>query len=251
MNIVPIYARVFNILKKEIVEGDVPIGDFLPTEIELERRFRVSRTSIRRAIDLLSREGYVQAQQGRGTVVLDYKTKQNLNKVTSVSETMRKKGFDVTYMNMSVDTVSATSSMAEIFKIPTGSDVVRFQRLQLADGKPVSIMKNYIPKKDVPDVEDKLDVFTSLYDFLETKYDINIDSANDRITAKSANLEESNLLEVPAGTALICLERICYENNRPVVFDRVAIVASMYQFEIHLEGRDKFIQTDRLTEVIP
>ena len=48
----PAYATVYDVMKKEIIEGDFAIGDLLPTEPELEKRFGVSRTTVRKAVDL-------------------------------------------------------------------------------------------------------------------------------------------------------------------------------------------------------
>ena len=91
----PAYSMVYDTLKQEIIDGDIAIGELLPPEPELERRFQVSRTTVWKAVELLSRDGFVRAQQGKGTEVLNNKTKQNLNGVTSISETLRKRGCTV------------------------------------------------------------------------------------------------------------------------------------------------------------
>ena len=65
----PAYIRVYNTLRSRILEGDYAIGDLLPAEPELEKQFLVSRTTVRRAVELLSRDGLVEAKQGRGTTV--------------------------------------------------------------------------------------------------------------------------------------------------------------------------------------
>ena len=41
------YMRVYSLLKRQITEGEYPIGSLLPTESELEKLFDVSRTTIR------------------------------------------------------------------------------------------------------------------------------------------------------------------------------------------------------------
>ena len=62
---------------------------------------------MRKAVELLSKEGRVDAMQGRGTEVLDFKAIQNLRYVTSFSETLSEKGFSVRYRDITVDLVSA------------------------------------------------------------------------------------------------------------------------------------------------
>ena len=52
---IPAYQRVYNALKARILEGDYGVGELLPSEPELERQFGVSRTTVRKAVENLSR----------------------------------------------------------------------------------------------------------------------------------------------------------------------------------------------------
>ncbi len=63
-------GQVVDRLTAEIRDGDVTAGQRLPTEVELMRRFSVSRTVIREAVARLRAAGLVESQQGRGTFVL-------------------------------------------------------------------------------------------------------------------------------------------------------------------------------------
>lgn len=233
------YMRVYTNLKRQITEGEYPVGSLLPTETELEKLFDVSRTTIRKAVEMLSHEGYVSARQGRGTEVLDYTTKQNLNLVTSTSETLERRGFTVRTKNMHIDRVKAVGRIARDLKLPEGSEVIRLQRIQLADDMPVAIMKNYLNPVFVPGLENHRDEFTRLYDFMEEYYGINIESAQDRITAKNASFEEAMMLNVPVGTALVYLSRVCYHAGEPVDVDHVSLVGGRYEFEVRMTGRPK------------
>lgn len=235
------YVRVYNTLKKQILEGEYSVGAFLPTETELEKVFGVSRTTIRRAVEILSREGFVEARQGRGTEVLDYRTSQNLNVVTSTSETLEKKGYNVTTKNMYIDRIAAPAAVAQELGLPEGSTVVRIQRIQLADGIPIAIMKNYLKPTVAPGIESHGAEFTRLYDFLESYYHVSIDAAKDRITAKNATFEEAQMLDVPVGTALVSLCRVCYHDEEAVDVDHVCMIGGRYEFEIMMNGRYKRI----------
>lgn len=235
----PAYATVYDVLKKEIIEGDFAIGDLLPTEPELEKRFGVSRTTVRKAVDLLSREGFVQARQGKGTVVLDNRTKQNLNVVTSISETLRKKGYEVAPKSIYIDRIPASPHIAGDLGIEAGALVVRVQRIELADGKPIAIMKNYLKTEMVPGIEGHIGEISSLYHFLEERYGINIDSAHDRITARTADFTEAEMLNVTPGTALLYMKRVCCSNGIPVCVDRLSLLGDRYELEVDMTGRFK------------
>ncbi len=65
----PLYSQLREALLALLKSGEYREGDSFPTERELEQRFEVSRITVRRALDELVREGYLIAQQGRGTFV--------------------------------------------------------------------------------------------------------------------------------------------------------------------------------------
>ena len=233
----PAYVRVYNTLRGRILDGDYALGELLPPEPELEKQFLVSRTTVRKAVELLSREGLVEAKQGRGTRVLDYHTTQNINVVSSLSETLERKGCKVYCNNMYIDTVPASSRVAGELHIQPGDPVILIQRLQIADDLPIAIFKNYLIPDLVPGIQSYSGKFSRLYDFLEEQYGLLIDAARDRISARSATFEEASMLDVPVGTALIYLVRVCYSGGRIVGSDHCRILGSRYEFEVQMTGR--------------
>lgn len=66
---VPLYYQLQEVLKEDIDAGHWQPGEILPSEAELEAQFGVSRTVIRKALDVLTADGQVVRQKGRGTVV--------------------------------------------------------------------------------------------------------------------------------------------------------------------------------------
>ncbi len=236
----PAYVRVYNVLKREILDEEYTINELLPSEPMLEKRFGVSRTTVRRAVEMLAREGLVQVQQGRGTHILDYKAKQNLNVVTSTSETLRKFGYNVKTRNMYIDTVAASARIASELNIAEGDEIMRIQRIQLADDYPIAIMRNFLPKDLVPGIKNYQNEFSSLYEFLEEFYNISIDRATDKISAKNADFTEAEMLDIPIGTAVLYMRRVCYAQNKPVCCDRITILGDKYELEIHMLGRYKW-----------
>jgi GntR family transcriptional regulator len=66
---VPLYYQLQEVLKEDIDAGHWQPGEILPSEAELEAALGVSRTVIRKALDVLEADGQVVRQKGRGTVV--------------------------------------------------------------------------------------------------------------------------------------------------------------------------------------
>ena len=227
----PAYVKVYSRLKNEINKGTYPVGGFLPKECELEKIYQVSRTTVRNAVKMLVQEGLVEVRQGSGTRVLNHKAIQNYNKVTSVTESLMKKGYRVTTSDMMIDIISADKQLADELEIPEGTSVARIQRLQLADEEPVTLMENYIEAYE--------NQFVALYQFLEEKFGLQIDETRDRISAKSATFMEAQVLKTEPKDALLVVHRVTYWQNRPVSIDHVRIIGSKYEVEISGKGRSK------------
>lgn len=232
------YLKVYGEIKEKIISGAYAMGTLLPTEPQLEKEFFVSRTTIRRAIGMLSSEGLIRVQQGRGTEVINSKTAQNLNTITSVSQTLEKRGYRVGTKSIYISVRSDLAAICAKLHLPQSTALVEINRIQTADGLPVAIAKNYIPHLFVPGMEQEREKITSLYAYLSEKYGINVSASRDTISACNASFEESELLHIDPGTALLTIRRVCYSGEVPIEFDDVKIIASKYEFETSTHGRE-------------
>jgi len=66
----PLYEQVFQLIENQIINGELLIGDKLPTEKELTERYKVSRTVIREAIKALKEKGWVETYVAKGTFII-------------------------------------------------------------------------------------------------------------------------------------------------------------------------------------
>lgn len=65
----PIYTRVYNQLRYQILSGELPIGSHLPPERKLAARLGVSRNTVVRAYAELEVEGFIAGKMGSGRYV--------------------------------------------------------------------------------------------------------------------------------------------------------------------------------------
>ena len=229
--------EVYNRLKGMILDDTYPIGSLMPTEPDLCDLVNFSRTTVRKAMELLEQGGFVKIQQGRGTEVLDYKTTQKLNIVSSFTETLESKGYKVTSKSMHIDMIVPTNNILDDLHLPAETKAVRIQRIQLANTKPVAIMTTYVVADLVPGILSAAGTFVSLYQYLETHYGIVITSAKDNIKAKAADFLESELLQIPTGSPLLIDRRITFSLSRPIEVVIMIVDASKYEFSVNLTGR--------------
>lgn len=233
----PAYLKVYTQVKELILNDTYPIGSLVPGEPDLCKMYDVSRTTIRKAMELLEQEGFVHIQQGSGTEVLNYKATQKLNQVTSFSETLEAQGYTVESKSTYIDMIVPPSQILEDLMQPSDTRVVRIQRIQLGNGKPIAIITNYIVSDLVPGILSDTGGFVSLYHHLETKYGIKITSARDNIKAKVADFLEAELLQIPIGSPLLVDRRITFSLSKPIEVVVMIVDASKYEFSVSLSGR--------------
>ncbi|WMJ22338.1 GntR family transcriptional regulator [Paludicola sp. MB14-C6] len=234
----PAYLKIYQSLKQGIMDKTYPVGTLFPPEPQLESEFKVSRTTIRKAIDLLVKDGYIVVKQGYGTQVISQKTMQNLNRLTSVSQTLKNRGFDIGVKTTYIEKIKSDIDLSNEFEIQLNTDLICISRIQLANGFPVAIAKNYILAELVPEIEKSKSKIMSLYKFLKDKYNIEFTSAKDILSACNSSFEDSNLLEIEPKTALITIKRKCYINNQIAELDLVKIIADKYEFEVYMNNQN-------------
>ena len=88
----PLYERVESVLAGDIADGSLPPGTQLPSEDGLVERFKVSRTTVRKAIQNLVEHGLVEVRRGKGTFVTQPTITQELTELTGFVEDMQAAG---------------------------------------------------------------------------------------------------------------------------------------------------------------
>ncbi len=231
-NLIPLYAQVKQTLQEEI-ENRLKLGDALPSEPELEKRFKVSRITIRRALDELVSEGFVVRQQGRGTFVREQPIAQELPLLLSWSAQMRQMGYEPKSTNCEIELAEPTKEQATLLELAPGEQLVRIRRLRYANEEPICIMTNYIPETLVPGLAtgDLLD--DSLYATMAA-YGVRPARAEDRVEARSASEWEVHMLQVAKWSPLLQVTRLTRDaNNKPLYIAVVANRADKYVYTIH------------------
>src|SRR6201992_70429 len=126
-----LYSRVETVLAGEISDGDLRVGDQLPTEDSLIARFEVSRITVRRAIQNLVNRGLVEIRRGKGTFVAAPKITQDLTELSGFVEDMHAIGRKPTARVMSKEVVTPDATVARPLALTKGGSGGRVRRRRL------------------------------------------------------------------------------------------------------------------------
>lgn len=239
---IPLYYQVKESLLAEIRTKQFKVGDLIPSEAELQEKFKVSRITIRRAIQELVQEGHLYTQQGKGTFVSRPKASQELNLITSWAETMIALGMHPETKIVKYSEEPAPVNVAKLLNIPIGALIYRLERLRYADGEPTCIMTNYLVPAIVPGFLEKGLKGESLYEMLEKSYNIVLSRAEETVEAKAAKVSEASMLNIKRGSPLLYATRVTYDiTDRPVEVVISISRADRYSYKIKLTGRNRTV----------
>lgn len=106
----PLYEKIYEHIKSEIMEGKIRKGEKLPSTRLLARNLAVSRSTVEMAYDQLLAEGYIQAEPCRGFFVCDITELYRLEAKPMESKTDEKRvaadGCKVDFSPYAIDTRS-------------------------------------------------------------------------------------------------------------------------------------------------
>lgn len=159
----PLYLQVQEKIKKRIITGEYPIGSLIPPEPELKNEFKVSIITVRRAVEELAMQGYVEKRSGIGTKVMDNKAISNLSKGQGFSEYLSGKGLDLKKEFISLTKVDTTQDaiLKRFFK----DECYCVERLYLLNDEPYIHFQHYI-SADIKVAEDENQFEASLYEIM-------------------------------------------------------------------------------------
>ena len=230
-----LYSRVETVLASEISDGDLKVGDQLPTEDSLISRFGVSRITVRRAIQNLVSRGLVEIRRGKGTFVAAPKITQELTELSGFVEDMHALGHKPTARVIGKEIVTADANVASQLALTKGEHVVRIRRVRLADGIPLSFDETYLPLEIGKKIISNNLKVEPIFSLLERKYDVPLIGAEYKLDAVAAEPDVAAVLKVKQQSPIFRIERTSYSTgSRPVDYERLHYRGDLVRFVTRL-----------------
>ena len=228
----PLYQQLQRALREAIEKRVLGPDDALPSERQLAADLGVSRITVRKAIQGLADEGFLDQRQGSGNFV-STRIDKNFAKLTSFSEDMRARGRTPRseWIKRSSGTVTPEEAMK--LALSPGSLVYRFHRLRYADDAPMCIEYATIAGEALPSLDA---VGVSLYEALERAGNRPV-RALQRLRALLLSAEHAKLLNAHEGDAGLLVERLGFlRDGRAVEFCQTYYRGDTYDFVAELSS---------------
>ena len=173
-NVIPKYYQLANILRQQIENGDFQPYNAIPSERQLEQRYNLSRPTIRQAIDLLSRQGYLYRVHGKGTFVSPPKLQKGMLELTSFSEDMCNRGLKPGQRILEFGYVKPDKKIRRHLEIPDDEKkVLRIKRLRYGDEEPMGLQDSFLALDSAHTItQEEIEEKGSIYVILQEKFGI-------------------------------------------------------------------------------
>jgi GntR family transcriptional regulator len=234
---VPLYYKLYEVLRANIVSGKWNPGHQLPSETELIQQFGVSRITARKALSELVNEGLIYREQGRGSFVSHPTVEQGLVRITSFTEDMRQRGFEPGTQVLESELLPARDELARKLEIEPGEELARLERLRLADGEPMSVEESFLVHRYCPGILNRDFARHSMREALLREYGIRLVQAKQVIRAVTAPRTLCKKLGLPFGSAVLFIELVTQSDlGVPVEYLRAHHRGDRYALYNELRG---------------
>ncbi len=205
----PRYQQISEHLRTQIQGGKHPSGSLLPSEHELAGQFQTTRTTVRQALGELVRQGFIERQQGRGSVVRSERQALGLLSFRGFSEVVGKSNHAVRTEFLQNPTRQAWP--ADFF-YPLGPDeraagCIVVERLRYADDNPVMHETTFVPDFAGNTLSSDVFVDGSLFKTLSLRHGIAIENLEQTLRAVQADTAQARVFGCPKNNPLLYLER--------------------------------------------
>ena len=212
-----------------------PPGAALPTERELGAEYGVSRATVRHVLQGLEAEQRIFRRQGKGTFVALAKIEEPLG-LTSHTEAMRAQGIVPGSKLITVSRIEAGVEVATALRLDPEAEVLRIERLRLADGEPIAVEVLFLNAERFDGITASLGDNVSFYQLLHSDFGVELDSAEETIEAVVSGAREARLLGCSPGSALLRLSRLTTDTQlRPIEYVQALYRGDRFRFRQHLE----------------
>ncbi len=233
---IPLHYQLTEILRKEFFEeSDIDPSEKIPAEVDIAKRFNVSRVTVRTALKTLVDEGLLSRERGRGTFIKTNKAEKWTGQLMGFSETIQSAGFTprghVLHKGMN------ESPPKDVQQLLNSNIVWEMKRLRFADDQPIGIEHSLI----IPEIGSQLEHAQNLdniinYQYIEQELNLTLKDANQLVTAVNATSEEAQMLEISERDALLYIERLTKSiDGRPIILLRAKYRPDYFHYTIDLK----------------
>ncbi|EPY2301319.1 trehalose operon repressor [Clostridium sp.] len=230
------YLTIYNEISNKIENNKIQSGEKLSSENEMMKEYNVSRDTIRKALNLLESNGYIQKVKGKGSFVIDInKFDFPVSGLTSFKELSTKMGVESNTLVKELKLMKPDNFLMKQLNLSKNDDVWKVIRVREINNKKIILDKDFFNKKYVPLLTKDI-CENSIYEYLENELGLKISFAKKEITVQQATQEDKSYLDFENYNMIVVVKNYIYLDDM-----------SLFQYteSRHRPDRFKFVEFAR------
>lgn len=214
---IPLWHRVYLVLRGRIEAGRYAPDGRLPSEHEIVAEFGVARVTARRALAELEAEGWIERAPGRGTRLRpEAGVREIRGTVEGLFENLVAMGLETRVELLACEERPAPATIAHAAGIPAGTPMLYALRLRALEQGPFSYLETWVPSEIGARIGREALATTPLLVLLE-RVGVRVARADQVVSARPAEPRVARLLEVPVGVPLLEITRLVFDETDRMV----------------------------------
>jgi DNA-binding GntR family transcriptional regulator len=228
---IPQHRKLYEILRKHILDGVYNEGDMLPSENELCQLYGMTRPTVRQSLSTLSSDGYIKKHQGKGSIVHNLPREIGILSVSGTTSAVGDRKLMTRIIVKPVLMQWPSDFMFVLTDLEKESGCVYMERLRLLDAVPIFYDISYIANINLLRITSRQFENRSLFQILRDNYRVEIKGGEQRIKAIPANSKVRRFLKIGKDHPVLHLERRM-ETNNPELFLYSSIFCNTEKYSI-------------------
>jgi GntR family trehalose operon transcriptional repressor len=223
------YLNIYNELVSKIENDKIEPNSLLPSESELMQEYSVSRDTVRKSLNLLEQNGYIQKLKGKGSVVLDiHKIDFPVSGLVSFKELANKMGEKSRTIVEKLELSTPNKALIKQLNLSKEDEVWEIVRVREIGNKRIILDKDFLNKKFVPSLTKEI-CENSIYEYLEKELGLKIAYAKKEFIVQQCTEEDKRFLDLESYNMVVVVKNYIYLED-----------TSLFQYTESRHRPDKF-----------
>lgn len=215
---IPLYQQLAHNIKKAVDEQEWKENDKIPAESEFCKLYDLSRTTVRQALEILEKDGYIYKLRGKGSYVSTPKIYQNRSSFSKFYDDMRSLGKVPVSKILSLKVKKPNSHVKEKMQLSEEDLICQIKWVRYGNNEPLIFETISLNYNLVKGIEDREIAQKKLYDILTEDFGIKLTHGKEFFYPCKLDINEAKNLGLKEHDLGMKVERVVFQGKDVVEY---------------------------------